>query len=308
MTDLASPLFNQVLEQLRRQEFPSGSLYIVATPIGNLADITLRASFILNLVDGIACEDTRHSQVLLNQLGIRKPLLAIHEHNEREASSQLIKYLQQGQRWAYISDAGTPGISDPGSKLVDSCIRNNIRVLPIPGPSAVAALASVAGHPIELSQGRFQFLGFIPTKGKEQSYFLELIESSHLCSVFYEAPQRIHKTLALLQSLISDHSREIVIGRELTKKFETISHLRLSDLPEWLNTEEESRGEFAIIVSGAKLSFEQSSSTDPKIQSLAHSLSKVLGSKDVSEILSEHFSISKKDAYQIALQFKLKDK
>lgn len=308
MTDLTTPLFNQVLEQLKRQEFPLGSLYIVATPIGNLADITLRASFILNLVDGIACEDTRHSQVLLNQLGIHKPLLAIHEHNEREASSQLIKHLQQGQRWAYISDAGTPGISDPGSKLVDSCVKENIRVLPIPGPSAVAAMASVAGHAIELSQGRFQFLGFIPTKGKEQSYFLELIESSHLCSIFYEAPQRIHKTLALLQTCITDDSREIVIGRELTKKFETISRLQLCDLSEWLNADDESRGEFVIMVSGANLTFEQASTTDPKVLALAHSLSKVLGSKQVSEVLSEHYSIPKKDAYQIALQYKLGDK
>jgi 16S rRNA (cytidine1402-2'-O)-methyltransferase len=307
MTDFSPALFNQVFDQLKRQEFPAGSLYIVATPIGNLADITFRAAFTLSLVDGIACEDTRHSQVLLNQLGIHKPLLAIHEHNEREASAQLIKNLQQGQRWAYISDAGTPGISDPGAKLVDSCVAQNIRILPIPGPSAVASLASVAGRPIEFSQGRFQFLGFIPTKGKEQNYFLELIEASPLCSVFYEAPQRIHKTLASLQANISDQSREIVIGRELTKKFETITRLKVSELTEWIKADEESRGEFVVMVSGATASFEQASPSDPKVLALANSLSKVLGSKQIAEILSEHFAIPKKEAYQIALHYKQSD-
>lgn len=304
MTEFSTPLFNQVFDQLKRQEFPLGSLYIVATPIGNLGDITLRAAFILSLVDGIACEDTRHSQVLLNQFGIHKPLLAIHEHNEREASAQLIKNLQDGQRWAYISDAGTPGISDPGAKLVDSCVAQNIRVLPIPGPSAVTSLASIAGNPIIHTEGRFQFFGFIPQKGKEQNYFFELIEASHLCSIFYEAPQRIHKTLALVQSSISDHSREIIIGRELTKKFETITRLKISELSDWVNQEKDPRGEYVIMVAGAHIDVEQTAVTDPRVLALAHSLSKVLGSKQVSEIISDFFSISKKDAYQIALQYK----
>lgn len=304
MTDFSPSQFHKVFEQLNRQEFSPGALYVIATPIGNLADITFRASFTLNLVDGIACEDTRHSQVLLNQLGIHKPLLALHEHNEREASAQLIKNLQQGQRWAYISDAGTPGISDPGAKLVDSCIHQNIRVLPIPGPSAITTIASVAGNSIESSQGRFQFLGFIPNKGKERTHFIEMIESSNFCSVFYEAPQRIHKTLSLLQSQISDQTREIVIGRELTKKFETISHMPLTDLANWLKIENDPRGEFVIIVSGAQLSLHEASTTDPKILALANTLSKLLGSKQIAEVLSEHFDIPKKEAYQIALQYK----
>lgn len=303
MADFTPTHFNQIFDQLSRQDFPQGALYIIATPIGNLADITFRATYSLNLVDGIACEDTRHSQVLLNQLGIQKPLLAVHEHNEREASENLVKLLQEGQRWAYISDAGTPGISDPGGKLVQTCLTHGIRVIPIPGPSAISTLASVAGAALDQGRGLFQFLGFAPIKGKEQTEFFDRIEHTSLGSIFYETPQRIEKTLELLQTSISDQQRKVVIGRELTKKFETITHLAIAELSNWIKSNEQLRGEFVILVSGAVTNI-QSQSIDHKILELANQLSAMLGSKQIAEVLANHFEISKKDAYQIALNAK----
>lgn len=290
--------------KLLQQDFPKGSLYVVATPIGNLADITYRAAFILANVDGIACEDTRHTAVLLNYLGLQKPLLAIHDHNEREASQIIIKHLQNGQRWAYVSDAGTPGISDPGGRLVDSCASQNLRIIPIPGPSAIAALISASGKAINQSDGRFQFFGFLPTKGKELQQIIHKIDRSELASVIYEAPQRMATTLNHLKEGIADSLREIIIGRELTKKFETISRFPISDIPKWLETQKEFRGEFAIVIEGSPINKETSAEISDETMHLAKTLSSYLGSKQIAEIIAEMGLMSKKDAYQLALELK----
>jgi 16S rRNA (cytidine1402-2'-O)-methyltransferase len=145
------------LSAFKNQGFPSASLYVIATPIGNLGDITLRALHILNLVDGIACEDKRHSLLLLKHYGIRKPMVAIHEHNEIEAAKKLMDHLQAGERWAYLSDAGTPGVSDPGARLVAEVQINGYQTIPIPGPSALTAMLSIAGEVMIASRVQFQF-------------------------------------------------------------------------------------------------------------------------------------------------------
>jgi len=299
--------FQHLSDLLKQQEFPTSCLYVVATPIGNLGDITIRAAHVLNLVDGIACEDTRHSQVLLNQLGIHKPLMAVHEHNEHQGAKKIIDCLQRGERWAYISDAGTPAISDPGGILVNACISNGLRTIPIPGPSAITALASVSGGSLEASNGHFQFLGFCPVKANERTDFLNLINQSTLSSIFYETPQRIEKTLNALHAAISDQTRIVVIGRELTKRFETIAHLPISELSDWLSKKLEVRGEFAILVSGMGSNSLPKSEINSEANSLAQNLSNYLGSKQIAEVISKQYGLTKKQAYQIALEAKAED-
>ena len=178
------------------QTYPAGALYVVATPIGNLADLTLRAIHVLGLVDAIACEDTRHSAPLLRQLGIEgKPLLAVHEHNEREAASSVLVRLARGERVAYVSDAGTPAISDPGAALVAAVQAAGYRALPIPGASSVVAALSVAGDAVV---GPFSFIGFLPTRAGERAQALSALALATNAQVLFEAPHRIEALASAL--------------------------------------------------------------------------------------------------------------
>ena len=290
---------------LDQQNMPNSSLYVVSTPIGNLGDITYRAVHILRSMDGIACEDTRHTSHLLQSLGIHKPLMAIHKHNENTAASSLINHLQLGERWAYVCDAGTPSISDPGARLVHEVRLAGFQIFPIPVPRAITTLLSVAG---QLTHGEFQFLGFLPLKGKDRSGVFDSINKSIPATVFYESPQRINNTLNDLLLYISDHSRSIVIGRELTKKFETIAYLTLQDLPLWLSSHLEERGEFCIILGGAHpgqnhLGLNTSDSV-VNLPKLSEVLSSYLGSKQIAEVFSKAQLMSKNDAYDLALKTK----
>jgi 16S rRNA (cytidine1402-2'-O)-methyltransferase len=304
MTDSVTPAFDLMTQQLNQQDLPVGSLYVVATPIGNMGDITFRAAHILKNMDGIACEDTRHTAPLLKHLGINKPLLALHEHNEREASNKVVEYLKAGQRWAYVSDAGTPGISDPGAHLAQVCADNGLRVLPIPGASAVSAIASVAGDALSTSDGKFQFLGFFPVKTKDQASFLANLEQAMLGTIFYESPHRIADTLKVIDSSLIDRGRHMVIGRELTKKFETIDHLTIADISAWLAKQDGFRGEFAILIGAPRGKDRQNAEGSFEVVKLINELSKHLGSKQIAEIVSHVSTISKKDAYQLALDTK----
>ena len=295
---------NHILS-LEQQDVPAGALYMVASPIGNLGDITYRAVHILNAMDGIACEDTRHSAHLLNALGIHKPLVALHEHNEMEAAQQIARKLQQGQRWAYLCDAGTPGISDPGGRLVKIMQEHALQVIPIPGPSALTALISVGGKTLLSAQGQFQFLGFLPMKGKERKERFLLMNQSKLSSIFYEAPQRLISTLKELQAELTDQSRTLVIGRELTKKFETISHLRIDAIPQWIAANQTTKGEFCLILEGS--SFEPSSHSQELLINpllLASALAEHLGSKQIADVFAKSHIMSKNDAYEFVLQMK----
>jgi len=222
----------------------TGILYVVATPIGNLADASPRALEVLRGADLIACEDTRVSRALLARNGIERPLVALHEHNEREAAGKLLGALAAGKSVALISDAGTPAISDPGAHLVAEAHRAGIRVSPIPGPSAAAAAYSAAGF----GRGSFLFAGFLPASGSARRQAIEALDIP-LPVVLYEAPHRIAKTLADLLAQLGPE-REVAIARELTKKFEEVARLPLARALEWLHAvPQRAQGEFVLVLS-----------------------------------------------------------
>ena len=275
---------------------------MVATPIGNLGDITLRALHVLNAVDGIACEDTRHSAALLQQFGIHKKCLALHEHNEMGGAQTVIQHLAQNERWAYISDAGTPGVSDPGARLVDEVQKAGYRVVPIPGASAVSSAVSIGGAVMLNSEGHFQFVGFWPNKTKERDALIHDIRSSAKTSIFFESPHHIKETLLALANAL-EPDRQMMVGRELTKKFEQIISVRASAIPQWLETASSLKGEFIILVAGRPANADEA----PEHASLllwANALSPYLGSKEIAAVLAQVLGLSKKEAYQIALDAK----
>jgi len=284
---------------LQLQDLPTSALYVVATPIGNLGDITLRALHVLNAVDGIACEDTRHSAALLRQFGVHKKCLALHEHNELTATKKIISYLRQSQRWAYISDAGTPGISDPGAKLVSAVQQAGFRVLPIPGASALAAIVSVGGGALDHLQGRFQFIGFLPHKAKERDSVLSEINLSAQATIFFESPHQIKASLLALSTALKPE-REIIIGRELTKKFESIAYLNAGALASWLDNATSLKGEFIVLVAGDKSS-EPRSVEAVELNRWIQVLSEHLGSKEIAKVVAGATGMPQKAAYQLAL-------
>ncbi len=223
-------------------------LYVVATPLGNLGDITLRGKQVLAGVACIACEDTRMTRELLRLLDIAPPMLvSVREHNEREASSGVVSRIAAGDAVAYVSDAGTPAISDPGARLVAAVRAVGFPTIPIPGVSAVTAALSVAGF----ESTAFTFLGFAPTAKGELTTFVEAIAARVETSVFFESPHRIDKTLLALAGGLPPE-RRVVIARELTKKFETVSALSAGAIGDWLvSNAERLRGEFVVVVAGA---------------------------------------------------------
>lgn len=223
----------------------NGILYIVATPIGNLEDITLRALKVLKEVDLIACEDTRVASKLLSHYSISKPLVSLHQHSGQRQFEKIIAELAVGKNVVYVSDAGTPGISDPGNQLVAAAAEENIVVVPIPGASALGALVSVAG--IDMQQ--FIFAGFPPHKKGRETFFKKIIAAD--CPVvYYDSPHRVLKNLELLDKLGSE--KKIIIGRELTKMFEEIIRGDSQDIKKhFQDNPEKMKGEFVVIVYGA---------------------------------------------------------
>ncbi len=222
-------------------------LYIIATPIGNLEDISLRALRILQEVDLILCEDTRKTHKLLSYYKIKKPLLSYHQHSSLKKTEVILQYLREGRNIALVSDSGTPGISDPGNKLI-ALIRNKLPqvvIVPIPGPSAITAIASVAGRAMD----KFLFLGFPPKKRKRQQFFQQILSSSYPV-IFYESPYRIQKTLSELQELSLKEKIKLyaLVGREMTKKFESFYSGSLEETISQLKNSSP-KGEFTILVS-----------------------------------------------------------
>jgi 16S rRNA (cytidine1402-2'-O)-methyltransferase len=227
-------------------EIQPGRLYIIATPIGNLGDITERARACLAGVDTVACEDTRHSGILLQHLGLRKPLLSLHEHNEASRSAQLISELQAGRSAAYISDAGMPGVSDPGQRLVNACIRAGIPVEVLPGPSAVTTALIGSGFPADA----FYFGGFLPVKSGQRERALTKALEREETSVFFESPHRIDGTLELLARLAPD--RPVCVARELTKKFEEYRRGAAAKIHAHY-TAHPAKGEICLVIAGSDL-------------------------------------------------------
>ena len=251
-----SPLsasFAKALEAARdaagSQNNPTGTLYVVATPIGNLADISLRALHVLGQVDAVACEDTRHTQQLLRAYGLDRPgsqLLAVHQHNEAEAAQTVIARLAQGERVAYVSDAGTPAISDPGARLVAAVRLAGFRVLPLPGASSVTTALSASGM---TGENGFVFTGFLPSKSGERQQAVQSLAQESRAVVLLEAPHRIE---ALAQALSVLGERRITVGRELTKQFEQIETIEAQALPAWLAEKpDRQRGEFVLVLHDA---------------------------------------------------------
>ena len=225
-----------------------GSLYIVATPIGNMGDMTERAQQVLASVDVIAVEDTRRSGQLLRNFDISTPMIAVHEHNERQICESLLRRIHEGESIALISDAGTPLLSDPGYYLVTQSHVQNIPVIPIPGVSALIAALSVAGLPTD----HFVFEGFLPSKSAARQQRLEKLKEDSRTLVFYEAPHRIVEMLKDLQQVFGSQ-RQVVLARELTKTFETVHGDKLEQLIPWVEADENQRkGEFVVLVHGAE--------------------------------------------------------
>jgi len=232
------------------QHYPQGALYVVATPIGNLADISLRALHVLALADRVACEDTRHTQALLRAYGIDKPgaqLLAVHQHNEAQAAHGVVDLLRAGLRVAYVSDAGTPGVSDPGARLVAQVRAQGLRVVPLPGASSVTTALSAAGVVQDGEGGSgFVFAGFLSSKATERTHAVQALATQALAIVMLEAPHRI-EALALALAVLGE--RLVTVGRELTKQFEEIATVRADALPAWLAADTNRlRGEFVLVL------------------------------------------------------------
>lgn len=271
------------------------SLYIVATPIGNLDDITLRAIETLKKVDFVAAEDTRHSQRLMNHLGVTAKLMALHEHNEREKSQALIDKVKDGKNIALVSDAGTPLISDPGYFLVKLAREQGVRVVPIPGVSAVVTALSVSGLPSD----RFVFEGFLPAKLGAKTKRLDAFLYESRTVIFYESPHRILDTLKVM-SEVYGADRYLVVARELTKTFETIKGDSLGALLEWAEGDaNQQKGEFVLLLEGVVDSPDVSSTEQDKMLTL---LMAEMPIKKATKIVSELVGGNKKELYQRALE------
>lgn len=268
-----------------------GKLYIVATPIGNLEDITYRAVRILKTVDAIAAEDTRHSLKLLNALGIQKPLISYWSENEKVRSDELIAKLQAGFSVALISDAGTPGISDPGVVLVRKAINEGIDVVPIPGPCAAIAALSISGLPTE----EFTFIGFLPPKVTQRQNRLQQLSHESRTLVFYEAPHRI---IAMLQDLLHVFGdREAMVMREISKLHEQIFRGSLSHILALLQTSTIA-GEYVIVVAGITSA---DIDIDAALQEVKELLKKGIRRKEAAKRIAEHYGLSKKELYDKSL-------
>lgn len=223
----------------------AGTLYLCATPIGNLEDITMRVLRILEEADVIAAEDTRQSVKLLNHYGIRTPLVSYHEHNKREKTPLLVGRLLEGENIALVTDAGTPAISDPGEDLVRACYEAGVEVTSLPGASAVITALALSG----MKARRFTYEGFLPVDKKERGLVLERLQKSTCTTIFYEAPHRLVRTLRLLAETVGN-DRPAAICKELTKKYESAQHLTLGEAVSYYE-KQEPRGEFVLIIEGA---------------------------------------------------------
>ena len=275
----------------------TGALYVVATPIGNLEDISDRARAVLAAVDLIAVEDTRHSKKLLSVLGIKTPMQAYHDFNERDAAAKLLERLKQGRDIALISDAGTPLINDPGYHIVSMAHEHNIRVIPVPGPSALICALSASGLPVN----RFTFEGYAPEKQAARRQHMQMLCNETRTIVFYETPHRI---MAFMEDAIAcfGPDRVITIARELTKKYETIRKGTLTELQVWMReNEEQCKGEFVVLIEGVD---SEVSSDEAEIRRILAVLLRSLPVKEAAAMAAEITGGKKNDLYKLALVLK----
>jgi 16S rRNA (cytidine1402-2'-O)-methyltransferase len=286
-----------VLEDVALQVYPNATLYVVATPIGNVCDISVRALHVLSLVDAIACEDTRNSATLLARYGLSKPLIAAHQHNEREVAQKIILRLQAGERIAFISDAGTPGISDPGARLVEAVRLAGLRVMPLPGASAAITALSASG----LLQNQFYFVGFLSSKAKQRESELRALQHLPATLVFYEAPHRIIDCIQALSTLF-EPTRQIVLARELSKLFEEIHSCPLSEAQAWLTCDpNRQKGEFVILLQGET---GDKGAEPAEVARILQILLTECSVKQAATLAAQITGLKKNDLYQRALVLK----
>ena len=274
----------------------AAALYVVPTPLGNLADLTRRAEEILRAVPWVAAEDTRHSGPLLKRVGSPARTLPAHRHNENEVAARIVEKLQGGESVALISDAGTPGISDPGARIVAAVRAAGCRIVPLPGPSAVTTALSASGLPDE----HFLFYGFLPSKGGQRRQAIEALRDYPCALVFYEAPHRILETVADLAAVLGE--RTLVIARELTKLFESIHSGPLTAALDWLKEDpNRQRGEFVLIVSGAPVGDDDGEGE----RVLKLLLDDGLPTKQAAKLASQITGMAKNALYEHALALKV---
>ena len=277
-----------------QSESRTGCLYLVATPIGNLEDITLRALRILKEADQIACEDTRHTQKLLSHYNIRKPLVSYHEHNEMTRAPELVLAMEAGARIALVSDAGMPLVSDPGYRLVTLCLRHRVPVVPIPGPSALLAALSASGLPNE----EFLFAGFLPARSGERRRALERLRIEDRTIILYEAPHRVEEALSDAREILGD--RPACLAREVTKLHEEFRRGSLSELSSSL-LERPARGEITLLI--APFPSEERAAQRDTSQSLAERVDELirqakLDRKEALKLAARERGLTKRAAYQ----------
>jgi 16S rRNA (cytidine1402-2'-O)-methyltransferase len=272
---------------------PAGTLFIVATPIGNLDDASPRCLQTLRTVEAVACEDTRTTRTLLVRHGISARTVSLHEHNERAAAAGLIELLIEGKDIALVSDAGTPGLSDPGALLVEQAHRTGIRVSPIPGPSAAVAAFSAAGFAAD----RFLFAGFLPAARAARQKMLDTLDPP--CPmILYEAPHRVLETVEDLAGRFGPQ-RELVIGRELTKKFEEIARMPLAEAPAWLRAgTHRQQGEFVLVLAAG----EAKPAALADAQRTLDALLEVLSPSDAARVAARITGLPKRELYRMALE------
>ena len=282
----------------------SGILYICGTPIGNLEDITLRCLTILKEVDLIAAEDTRHTKILLNHYQIRKPSTSYHKYSKEKKIEYILQLLKEGKKIALLSDAGMPGICDPGYEIINKAIENNINIIPIPGVSALTTALVVSGFAMQ----RFIFEGFIPRKKKEKERFFLNLKDEERTIVFYETPHRIKDTLLVIKEIIGD--RRIVIARELTKKFEEIIRGNLSSVIDTLSSKEV-KGEITVVLEGERASKKEAifsvqdfGSEEVLEKEIQNYLKQGYYNKDIVSLITEEYHLSKKWVYEKVLELR----
>ncbi len=286
-----------LFEAVQQQSYPNATLYIVATPIGNSADISLRALHLLTLVDAVACEDTRNTAQLLTRYGLHKPLIAAHQHNEHEVAAKIISRLQAGERIALVSDAGTPAVSDPGAIIVDAVRAAGLRVSPLPGASAAISALSASG----LINDQFYFVGFLPSKAGQRDSVLQGLAHIPASLIFYEAPHRIIESTQALHQAFGD-TRQVVFARELSKLFEEIHRCPLAQAATWLQQDSHrEKGEYVVIVEGAS---EESDQNDIEARRVLNILLTELSVKQAAALAAQITGQKKNALYQLALTMK----
>ncbi|ACK64130.1 Uroporphyrin-III C/tetrapyrrole (Corrin/Porphyrin) methyltransferase [Rippkaea orientalis PCC 8801] len=281
---------------MSNKSLQKGTLYVVGTPIGNLEDITLRAIRILQSVDVIAAEDTRHTGKLLHHFQINTPQLSYHQHSELTRQERLISQLQEGQTIALVTDAGMPGISDPGYELIKACIEQNIPVVPIPGVTAAITALSVSGLPTD----HFVFEGFLPTKGKLRRDRLTHLSTETRTLIFYESPHRLLQTLTDLVEVLGQN-RLITVGRELTKFYEELWRGTLQEAMIYYQDSRQLKGEFTLIVAGCSQMSDLDLTEDQLKKELQQLLSQGMTRSQASKQLSQLTSLNRRQIYELSL-------